>query len=102
MSVVSHVDIPQGVLPDLTVIEGLDFIGGHIPYSYLDSAAVAFNQDDDGVWTASIWPISGDGRSEALALAQQFRLQGAYAWAYSQAPDEPLDSRFGPRRPEAA
>ena len=102
MSVVAHVDIPHAVLPELAVIEGLEFIGGHIPYAFLGSAAVAFDQDDDGVWTASIWPVSGDGKDEALALAQRFREKGVYAWAYFQDPDEPLDTRFGPLRPEDA
>lgn len=46
--------------------------------------------------------MSGDGKNEALALARSLREKGVYAWAYFQDPDEPLDTRFGPLRPEDA
>lgn len=102
MSLTTHVNIPRTELPDLAAIQGLEHVGGHIPFAFRGSAAVAFDEDEDGIWTASIWPVRGDGTAEALALAAEFRKQGSYAWAYSQDPDEPLDERFGPRRPEAA
>lgn len=100
MSVTTHVDIPQTHLPDLSTIQGLEYIGGTVDYAFDDDRAlVAFDQYDEGVWTAAIWPRSGDGKAEALALAERFRDNGVYAWAYSQDADRPYDLAFGPRNP---